>query len=247
MQNRRILVSLIIASIVGLIALFIASFIIKDESSIKTTMVVAAGENIPMGTPISGVQLTLVKLPGESIPAGVVRNVEELVGRVPKGEIKAGEIIFERMLFSANSSAGLAFAISAGKRAMSMSVNEVSDVAGFVTPGSFVDVLFSSKDDTGRFSSRIILQRILVLAVAQDRLAAEDSKPRLATSVTLELTPQQAEMLDTARMAGSLSLVLRNQTEGSVIGEGTQTHTSSENGVEVIRGTSVRMESGLGR
>jgi pilus assembly protein CpaB len=126
-------------------------------------------------------------------------------------------------------------------------VNEASDVAGFVTPGSYVDVLFSTKDESGRFNSRIILQHVLVLAVAQDRVAAEDSRPKLASSVTLELTPQQAELLDAARMAGNLSLVLRNQTEGPATTELNQTHTSSENGVEVIRGTSVRIESGLGR
>ncbi|QWE17251.1 Flp pilus assembly protein CpaB [Polynucleobacter sp. AP-Nino-20-G2] len=249
MQNRRILISLIVASVVGLMALFIASFVVKDEEAIKAAMVVAAGETIPMGTPISSAQLKLIKFSGEGQPSGVAHTVEELVGRIPKGEIKAGEVIFDRMLYSANSSSGLAFAISAGKRAMTMTVNEVSDVAGFVTPGSYVDVLFSSKDDTGRFSSRIIMQRVLVLAVAQDRVATEDAKPRLASSVTLEVSPQQAEVLDAARMAGTLSLVLRNQTEGSGPGESTQTqtHTSSENGVEVIRGTSVRMESGLGR
>ncbi len=93
------------------------------------------------------------------------------------------------------------------------------------------------------------MQRLLVLAIAQDRAVPEDVKPRLVSSVTLEVTPQQAEVLDAARMAGSLSLVLRNQTEGSALGGSsqTQTHTTSENGVEVIRGTTVRMESGLGR
>ena len=247
MQNRRILLSLIVASVVGLLALFIASFVVKDEEAIKASMVVAASENIPMGTPISASQLKLIELPGDALPGGITHTIEELIGRIPKGDIKAGEVIFERMMYSATSSSGLAFAISAGKRAMSMNVNEVSDVAGFVMPGSYVDVLFSSKDETGRFNSRIIMQRVLVLAVAQDRVAADEAKPRIVSSVTLEVTPQQAEVLDAARMAGNLSLVLRNQTEGSVPGEATQTHTSSENGVEVIRGTSVRMESGLGR
>ncbi|MBU3628864.1 Flp pilus assembly protein CpaB [Polynucleobacter sp. AP-Reno-20A-A9] len=247
MQNRRILISLIVASVIGLLALFIAAFVVKDEQAVKSAMVVSADESIPMGTPISGSQLKLIKVPGDTVPAGIFHTIEELIGRIPKGDIKAGEVVFDRMLYSANSSSGLAFAISAGKRAMSMNVNEVSDVAGFVTPGSFVDVLFSSKDETGRYSSRIILQRVLVLAVAQDRVAVEDTKPRLANSVTLEVTPQQAEVLDAARLAGNLSLVLRNQTEGSTPSEMTQTHSSSENGVEVIRGTSVRMESGLGR
>jgi pilus assembly protein CpaB len=247
MQNRRILITLIVASVLGLLALVFASFIVKDDDASKMVVAVSAGENIAMGTPISLSQLRLVKLTAANQPIGVTRNMEDIIGRIPNVNIAAGAIITDRMLYSANSSSGMAFAISTGKRAMTMGVNEVSNVAGFVTPGSYVDVLFSSKDDVGHFNSRIILQRILVLAVAQDRVVPEDTKPRLVSSVTLELTPQQVEALDAARLAGNISLVLRNQIEGSSTVETTQTHTSSENGVEVIRGTSVRVESGLGR
>ena len=248
MQNRRFLLSLIIASAIGLVALFIASIMVKEDDPSKAALVVASSEKIAIGTPISQSQLKLMRLPKGSAPVGVKDTVESLVGRVPKVEIAPGEIILESMLFSPNSSAGLAFAISPGKRAMSMNVNEVTDVAGFVSPGAYVDVLFSSKDDVGRYISRIIMQRILVLAVAQDRAGSDEAKPKLATSVTLEVTPQQAEVLDAARMAGSISLVLRNQTEGSGLEQSdTQTQTTTESGVEVIRGTSVRMESGLGK
>jgi len=248
MQNRRILLSLIIASAIGLVALFIASIMVKEDDTSKAALVVASSEKITIGTPISESQLKLIRLPKGAAPVGVKDTVESLVGRVPKVEIAPGEIILESMLYSPNSSAGLAFAISPGKRAMSMNVNEVTEVAGFVSPGAYVDVLFSSKDDSGRFSSRIIMQRILVLAVAQDRTGSDEAKPKLATSVTLEVTPQQAEVLDAARMAGSISLVLRNQTEGSGVEQSdTQTQTTTESGVEVIRGTSVRMESGLGK
>ncbi len=246
MQNRRILITLIVASVLGLLALLFTSFIMKEDDASKTVVAVTAGENIAMGTPISLSQLKLVKLTAANQPIGVIRNMEDIIGRIPNLNIAAGEIITDRMLYSANSSSGMAFAIATGKRAMTMGVNEVSNVAGFVTPGSYVDVLFSSKDDVGHFNSRIILQRILVLAVAQDRVVPEDTKPRLVSSVTLELTPQQVEALDAARLAGNISLVLRNQTEGSSAVETTQTRTSSENGVEVIRGTSVRVESGLG-
>jgi len=244
MQNRRILLSLIIASAIGLVALFIASIMVKEDDTSKAALVVASSEKITIGTPISESQLKLIRLPKGAAPVGVKDTVESLVGRVPKVEIAPGEIILESMLYSPNSSAGLAFAISPGKRAMSMNVNEVTEVAGFVSPGAYVDVLFSSKDDSGRFSSRIIMQRILVLAVAQDRTGSDEAKPKLATSVTLEVTPQQAEVLDAARMAGSISLVLRNQTEGSGV---EQSDTQTQSGVEVIRGTSVRMESGLGK
>ena len=247
MQNSRILITLIIASVLGLLALLFTSFIMKDDEASTTVVAVSAGEDIAMGTPIAPSQLRLVKLTVANQPIGVIRNMEDIIGRIPNVNIATGQIITDRMLYSANSSSGMAFAIATGKRAMTMGVNEVSNVAGFVTPGSYVDVLFSSKDDVGHFNSRIILQRILVLAVAQDRVVPEDTKPRLVSSVTLELTPPQVEALDAARLAGNISLVLRNQIEGSSTVESTQTRTSSENGVEVIRGTSVRVESGLGR
>jgi pilus assembly protein CpaB len=250
MQNRRILISLMIASALGLLALFVASFVIQDENASKPILVVASSEKIPLGTPISASQLKLIPLSkGELKPEGSSQHIEGLIGRVAKSDLEGGQIILERMLFSATSSSGLAFAITPGKRAMTMNVNEVSDVAGFITPGSYVDILFSSKDESGRFNSRIILQHALVLAVAQDRVAADDAKAHLASSVTLEVGPQQAEMLDAARMAGSLSLVLRNQTDGvGASSESTQTSTktTTENGVEVIRGTTVRIEPGLG-
>lgn len=246
MQNRRILITLIIASVLGLLALFFASYIFKDDDASKTVMAVSAGENISIGTPITLSQLKLIKLSVLNQPTGVTHNMEDIIGRIPNVNISAGEVITDHMLYSMSSASGMAFAIAPGKRAMTMNVNEVSDVAGFLSPGSYVDVLFSSKDDVGHFNSRIILQRILVLAVAQDRVVPDDVKPRLVSSVTLELTPQQVESLDAARLAGSISLVLRNQIEGSSTAEATQTRTSSENGVEVIRGTSVRVESGLG-
>jgi len=247
MQNRRILITLIVASVLGLLALLFTSFIMKDDEASTMVVAVSAGEDIAMGTPIAPSQLRLVKLTVANQPIGVIRNMEDIIGRIPNVNIATGQIITDRMLYSANSSSGMAFAIATGKRAMTMGVNEVSNVAGFVTPGSYVDVLFSSKDDVGHFNSRIILQRILVLAVAQDRVVPEDTKPRLVNSVTLELTPPQVEALDAARLAGNISLVLRNQVEASSAVEATQTRTSSENGVEVIRGTSVRVESGLGR
>jgi pilus assembly protein CpaB len=94
------------------------------------------------------------------------------------------------------------------------------------------------------------MDHILVLAVAQERVVADDTKPKVVTSVTLEVTPEQAEILDTARQNGTLSLALRNQTDTA--GSSTNTknissplHVRREGGIEVIRGTTVQIESGL--
>jgi pilus assembly protein CpaB len=91
-------------------------------------------------------------------------------------------------------------------------VNEVVGVAGFALPGNFVDVMVSTKDTQQRAVSKIVLERIMVLAIAQEA-SRDDTKPRLVNAVTLEVLPEQAERLDLARSVGTLSLVLRNQVD----------------------------------
>ena len=113
---------------------------------------------------------------------------------------------------------GLSAVVASGKRAMTVRVNDVVGVAGFALPGNYVDILVNlapSNSDLAQNAgsiSKIVLERILVLAVAQES-AVDDSKPRVVNAVTLELTPNEVEKLDLARSIGSLSLVLRNQIE----------------------------------
>ncbi len=101
---------------------------------------------------------------------------------------------------------------------MTVRVNDVVGVAGFALPGNYVDILVNlapTNSDLAQNAgsiSKIVLERILVLAVAQES-AVDDTKPRVVNAVTLELTPNEVEKLDLARSIGSLSLVLRNQIE----------------------------------
>jgi len=112
--------------------------------------------------------------------------------------------------------AGLSAVIGEGRRAITVKVNEVIGVAGFALPGNYVDVLVNLRDDREAAVSKIILEHILVLAVAQEK-RRDESKPRVVNAVTLEATPEQAEKLDLARSIGTLSLVLRNQIDRSPV------------------------------
>jgi len=85
-------------------------------------------------------------------------------------------------------------------------------VAGFALPGNYVDVLVSTKDNADKPISKIVLERILVLSIAQ-QTQRDDTAPRVVDAVTLEVSPEQAERLDLARSIGALSLVLRNQVD----------------------------------
>jgi pilus assembly protein CpaB len=99
---------------------------------------------------------------------------------------------------------------------MTVRVNDVIGVAGFALPGNHVDIVVNTQlDGDGRGDrqiSKIVLEHILVLAVAQEA-SRDETKPRVVNAVTLELTPEQAEKLDLARSVGTLSLVLRNQID----------------------------------
>ena len=105
---------------------------------------------------------------------------------------------------------GLSALLQEGRRAVTVKVNEIVGVAGFALPGNFVDVMVHTTDPQNQPISRIVLERIRVMAVAQDA-GAQDNKPRVVNAVTLEVTPEQAERMDLARSVGTLSLVLRSQ------------------------------------
>ncbi len=213
MQSKRILLLLIFASVAGLIGIYLFSLLTKNDDKSQVVYIVVASRNIDMGKPIEREQLKLEKYSIEEVPPNAKMSVYGLDGRVAKKNINAQDVIFDELLFSANSKEDFTFTITAGKRAMSMSVNEISDVAGFIVPGNYVDVLSSSKNDSGLYNSKILLTRLLVLATAQNKIGSDDNKPKLVTSVTLELLPKEAVMLDAARMNGTLSLVLRNLTD----------------------------------
>jgi pilus assembly protein CpaB len=167
-----------------------------------------------------------VEHPGE----GSYLEIAKLLNRVVKDSFVAGEAITEVKL--ASKDAGLSSLIAQGNRAITVRVNDVIGVAGFALPGNYVDVIVSTQKDApnGERSSelsvsKIVLERILVLAVAQD-VGRDESKPRVVNAVTLEVTPAQAEHLDLARSVGTLSLALRNQFDsGDVHSDGATKRT----------------------
>jgi pilus assembly protein CpaB len=140
-------------------------------------------------------------------------SLETLDGRVTLQAITAGEPILEPRLAASGVRPGLSAIISPGRRAMTVKVNEVIGVAGFALPGSYVDILVTLNHNGEPPISRIVLERILVLAVAQEHTVKDERQPKVVSAVTLEVSPEQAERLDLARSVGALSMVLRNQTD----------------------------------
>jgi len=209
MKSNRAIVMIGLSIAAGLVAVVLAARWMGEQESGNTTMVVVAARDLELGAPLSAVMLQETPWPTSAIPEGSFKATKLLEGRVVRSPVFKGEPVLEGRLAPSGTKGGLPSIISDGKRAISVKVNEVVGVAGFALPGSFVDVLINTNDFKDKAVSKIVLRRILVLAVAQEA-NRDDTKPKVANAVTLEVTPEQAEMIDLARSIGTLSLVLRN-------------------------------------
>lgn len=232
MSNRRAIVFLLVSLVTGALAVGIAAFWMKQKVSDKTVSVVVAGRDLTAGEKLTSENLKLVNWPAIAQVKGSLPNVQLLEGRVIATSVVMGEPILEGRLTPVGSKAGLSAIIAPGHRALTVKVNEVVGVAGFAMPGNYVDVLVTIHQDNKPPISKIVLERILVLATAQEHVVRDEAKPRVVNAVTLEVTPEQAEKLDLARSIGTLSMALRNQvdqalvtTRGAVVSDVLQTNS----------------------
>jgi pilus assembly protein CpaB len=184
---------------------------IVGSSSVAPSLVIAALPIEP-GMAISSAQVKEVPWPTGSTPDNAFDRSEAVVNRVARQMIYPGEPVLESRLAPIESRGGLSSVITPGKRAVTVRVNDVVAVAGFTLPGSHVDVMVNAKDAAGNPFSKIVLNRVKVLAIAQET-SPDQTKPKVVNAVTLELSPQESERLDLARNVGSLSLVLRNEVD----------------------------------
>lgn len=218
MKNRRALLMMGLAIVLGLLAVLLASHWLLRQAPAGKGKIVVAASDVNLGQRLSPEMLRLAEWPAESLPQGALQDTAKLAGRVLKTSVLRGEPLSEAKLAPAGTLGGLSALITEGRRAITVRVNDVVGVAGFALPGNYVDIIVSTHQDGGREGgqgrsiSKIVLERILVLAVAQE-VGRDETKPRVVNAVTLEVTPAQAENLDLARSVGSLSLVLRNQVD----------------------------------
>jgi pilus assembly protein CpaB len=216
MRNPKAVVMLILSVVIGLGATIVATGWMAQQGQVASSKIVVAAGDIQLGSRLNSQMLKMVDWPSGSIPPGAITKAEPLEDRVVKTSVLRGEPILEAKLAPIGTKGGLSAVIPEGKRAMTVRVNDVIGVAGFALPGNYVDIVVNTQvESNGRGDkqiSKIVLEHILVLAVAQE-VGRDETKPRVVNAVTLELTPEQAEKLDLARSVGSLSLVLRNQTD----------------------------------
>ena len=218
MKNTRTWVVLGIAALAGLLAMLLASRWLIHQSVTGTSRIAVAATDVSLGQRLTPDLVRLVDWPNTSTPEGAFKDLQVLEGRVLRTSVLRGEPLVEAKLAPQGTHGGLSAVIGEGRRAITVRVNDVIGVAGFALPGNYVDIIVNTQRDGDSQSakdkniSKIVLERILVLAVAQE-VARDETKPRVVNAVTLEVTPEQAEKLDLARSVGTLSLVLRNQVD----------------------------------
>ncbi len=225
MQNRRGLIFLGLAVVMGLTAAwltsrFAPSAAVAQNAVIQTTPVVVVRSDVPVASSLTDTQLKMVDWPSEHVPAGALRSIDAAKGRIVRRPLAQGELVLEAALYSTGASGGLGAVISDKQRAVSVKVDNVIGVAGFVVPGSRVDVLATIRrvDQPKAVPfSRAILQDVRVLAVDQKLEEVKSGQPELVNVVTLEVSPVQAEHLIYAAHEGRLQLALRSPGDDSEV------------------------------
>ena len=201
-------------------ALFFASEYFKgikasmaQQQGPETVRVLVAKEAMGYGTTVQTKHLQWVEWPKAAVPPGAFTSAEELLGekgdqrRIVLRSIEPGEPILEAKITKFGESPRMSMNLSAGMRAVSISIDAVSGVAGFVAAGDRVDILLT-RTQQGQLVSSVILQDITIIAVDQSA-NTQTIRARLGSTVTVEVNTVQAQKLALARQLGKLSLTLR--------------------------------------
>jgi len=230
MQNRLRL-AIIVALFFGMLAAYgIFNYLrqqrLASEEFRKSTQdVIVAAKEIPSGTTIAPEMLKTTSYLKASIPPGAFSSPQEVTGKVTKTTITVGEPILNSRL---GEKGGLTVLLNPGSRAIAVRVNEIIGVSGFIAPNDHVDVIAlverpATGNTTATRISKIVLQNKRVLSVAQTVEDRKDGQPQVASSITLELTPEEAEKLSLASLEGQIVLALRANQDKTVVRTGGST------------------------
>jgi pilus assembly protein CpaB len=218
----------VVAGVVGLISTFLIHQYILAKTRVPKTVtseVAVASNDISPGTALDNKMVQIVPWPKNLIPSQATSSLRDLEGRVIKMPVAKGEPILLSKLAPKGTAAGLSGLLGSNKRALTVRVDDVSGVAGFIHPGDHVDVLVDlALPNSPEHFSKTFLQDIVVLTVGQIWEQKGDNKPVVVNTVTLELTPPQAEMLNLASNQGKIRLALRNpNSEATASSQGVET------------------------
>jgi pilus assembly protein CpaB len=223
-MGRRFVLILGLALVIGLVTGSVVYRAITDkfevEAKTQTTKEVAvAAANINLGEALTSQHVRLMSWPKDSVPAGTLGSVAEAEGRVALTSIVVGEPLLDAKLAPKLAGGGiLPMLVPENFRGVTIKVDDAVRESGFVSPNSRVDVVVSIAERQGSAerTGKVILQNVPVLAAGQS-VEMRGNKPVPVTTVTLALTPEQAERLAVAQTEGRLMLATRNLGDNRVV------------------------------
>jgi len=183
------------------------------EVEIATAHAVVAASSLSMGTLLTKENVKLVAWPSQNPIGGGFDNVEAVIDRGVIVSLSENEPVTEIKLAPKDAGAGLGTVIPAGMRALSVRVNEIIGVAGFVVPGTRVDVLVTVRELNGTSRTQVVLDNVQVLSAGtryDQENARQEGKPIPSTVVTVLVSPEDAERITLAQSEGQIMLALRN-------------------------------------
>lgn len=216
MNRNRMLIGLGVAL---LVALLVSNFVYRkfQEAStakpMSTRQIFVATRALPLGTRLEPSMLHSVEWPADQPVTGMCTRLQDCTNRALITPVAENEPIMQSKLAPIAAGAGLAAAIPPGMRAMSVAVNDVVGVAGFVTPGTMVDVLVTGAvtgAQGGQNITRTILENVRVLAAGQKVQQDEQGKPQTVSVITLLVSPEDSAKLAMGSTQGKIQLALRN-------------------------------------
>jgi pilus assembly protein CpaB len=219
MNKSQVFLLFLLSVVFGLAAVFFAKQWMDDQvqptvevEKVERHPVVVASQEIEAGTVIEEQFLTTKLMEVDWINENNYSDKAELIGKVVANTIYAGEVLHKLRFTVPGEGSTLAALIPENKRAVTIRVDDVIGVAGFLLPGNKVDILNTVSYGKNSASTQTVLKDIKVLAVDQTARTKENS-PIIVRAVTLEVTPKDAEKLLTAKSKGSIQLTLRNPHE----------------------------------
>jgi pilus assembly protein CpaB len=213
------------AVVFGLLAVFIAQVWLNNQASLRAKVepakaiasqtVVVAKQPLRFGTELTAAMLQEVPWPSDALPNGAFAKIHDIMAggrRVVLAAIETNEPVLSLKITGPGQRATLSALVKPGMKAVTIRVNDVDGVGGFVLPGDRVDVVLTRQVDKGSATTQVVLQNTRVLAV--DQIADERAqKAAVAKSVTLEVDTVDAQKLWLSSSVGSLSLLLRKAGE----------------------------------
>jgi pilus assembly protein CpaB len=252
MFSRRGPVLIVISLLLAVAAAWVANrWLIAQTATANTApdtvSVMTAAIDIPLGTKIESRHVVAIQMLAETAPGSAYQSLGAVEGKIALAEIMKGEILHTARFADQGGGSALAAVVGENMRAVSVRVNDVVGVAGFLLPGNRVDVVAAYRERQDTLSETVV-QNVKVLAIDQSA-SSDKNEPVIVRAVTLEVSPEDAEKLILAEQRGSIQLALRNPLDETItkkpVVQVAAVRTKAPPpapGVAVIRGTDMGKE-----